>query len=158
MKRMTITVSVFLLLLCTLNAEIIENIVVIGSKKVSKDTVLFYMKSKPNEIYSKDILKKDFKSLWETGFFENIRIETEDGPRGIIIKVIVKENLFISTITYKTGKKIKKDDITSKLQENNIILSPYSYFNPVKLKKVERIIKTMLEEKGYNEGKINIDT
>ena len=158
MKKMIITISVFLLLLCTLNAEIIENIMVIGNKKVSKDTVLFYMKSKPNEIYSKDILKKDFQSLWETGFFENIRIETEDGPQGIIIKIIVKENLFISTITYKTGKQIKKDDITSKLQENNIILSPYSYFNPVKLKKVERIIKAMLEEKGYNEGKINIDT
>jgi outer membrane protein insertion porin family len=158
MKRILITIFVFLLLLSTLNAEIIENILVIGNNKVSRDTVLFYMKSKPNEIYQADILKSDFKTLWETGFFENIRIETEDSSRGIIIKVIVKENLFISTIIYKTGKKIKKDDINSKLQENGVSLSPYSYFNPAKLKKVEKVIKSMLVEKGYNEGQVSIDS
>lgn len=158
MKRIISMIFVFLLLLGTLNAELIENILVIGNKKVSKDTVLFYMKSKPSEIYQKDILNSDFKTLWETGFFENIRIETEDGSRGIVIKVIVKENLFISTIIYKTGKKIKKDDITTKLQENGITLSPYSYFNPAKLKRVEKVIKLLLEEKGYNEGKVSIDT
>ncbi|MCK4835008.1 MAG: outer membrane protein assembly factor BamA [Candidatus Aminicenantes bacterium] len=158
MKRTIITISVFLLLLTALNAEIIENIIIKGNKKVSRDTILFYMKSKPHEIYSKEILKEDFKSLWKTGFFENIKIETEDGSRGIIIKITLKENLFISEVNYKTGKKIKKEDIIEKLQEYSIILSPFSYFNPAKLKKVERIIKEMLNEEGYNEGKVNINT
>lgn len=158
MKRTIMTIVIFLLVITALNAEIIENIIIKGNKKVSRDTILFYMRSKPNEIYNKEILKQDFKSLWETGFFENIKIETEDGTRGIIIVITVKENLFISEVTYQTGNKIKKDDIMEKLQEKSIVLSPFSYFNPAKLKRVERIIKDMLREKGYNEGKVNITT
>lgn len=142
----------------TLSAEIIENILVEGNQKVSKETILFYMKSKINDIYSEEYLRKDFKTLWDTGFFENIKIETDNTQNGITIKIIVKENPFISTITYKTGKKIKKDDIISKLQENSIILTPFSYYNPVKLKKVEKIINEMLLEKGYSEGKVDIIT
>ena len=116
------------------------------------------MKSKANEIYSEELLREDFKSLWDTGFFENIKIETEKGSSGILIQITVKENLFISEVTYKTGKKIKKNDIIEKLQEKSIVLSPFSYFNPAKLKRCERIIKDMLKEKGYNEGKANITT
>ena len=139
-------------------AETIEKIVLEGNKKVSTDTVLFYMKSREKGLYSKAILREDFKSLWKTGFFENITIEAEDGTTGKIVKIKVKENLLIKSITYKTGKKIKESDIVDKLQENNIVLMAFSYFSPAKLKKVERIVKDMLSEKGYNQGKVNIDT
>ena len=37
------------------------------------------MKSRQGGIYDEDKLKEDFKVLWETGFFENIRIESENG-------------------------------------------------------------------------------
>jgi outer membrane protein insertion porin family len=149
---MILTVSAFL------TAETIEKIVIEGNKKVSRDTILFYMKSSEKGLYNPSMLREDFKTLWNTGFFENITIEEEDGTEGKILKLIVKENLLIKAVTYKTGKKIKENDITEKLQENNISLLAFSYYSPSKLKRVERIIKEMLLEKGYNEGKVNIVT
>jgi len=158
MKKFICIILIIFFIQLSLSAEIIESILVEGNQKVSKDTILFYMKSKVNDIYSETFLRKDFKTLWDTGFFENIKIETENTSSGITIKIIVKENPFISAITYKTGKKITKNNIIEKLQENSIILTPFSYYNPVKLKKVEKIVNDMLLEKGYNEGKVNIIT
>lgn len=156
MKKTLICLLTILLLSAFLTAETIEKIVIEGNKKVSKDTILFYMKSSENGLYNPTILREDFKTLWNTGFFENIIIEEEDGTEGKIIKVTVKENRLIKSITYKTGKKIKENDINEKLQQNNISLLAFSYYSPSKIKRVERIIKEMLLEKGYNEGKVNI--
>jgi outer membrane protein insertion porin family len=52
-----------------LSAEIIEKIQIEGNKKVSRETVQFYIKSRPGGIYDEQKLKDDFKVLWETGFF-----------------------------------------------------------------------------------------
>jgi len=158
MKKNLFAILLISLLSLSLTAETIEKIVLEGNKKVSRDTVLFYMKSREKGMYSKAILRDDFKSLWKTGFFENIAIEAEDGKMGKIVKIKVKENLLISSITYKTGKKIKENDIVEKLQENNIVLMAFSYYSPAKLKKVEGIIRDMLAEKGYNQGKVSLGT
>lgn len=141
-----------------ISGETIEKIVVRGNKKVSRDTVLFYMKSSENGLFSPDRLRDDFKTLWNTGFFENISMEAETGEKGKIVNIILEENLLIKSVTYKTGKKIKQADITEKLQESNISLLAFSYYTPSKLKKVKKIIREMLIEKGYNEGSVNIVT
>jgi outer membrane protein insertion porin family len=158
MKKMLIVFILIILFSLTSSSETIEKIVVEGNKKVSRDTVLFYMKSREKGMYSASVLREDFKSLWKTGFFENVTIESEDGIRGKVVKIKVKENMLISTITYKTGKKVKEKDIVEKLQENNIVLTPYSYYDPAKIKKVERIISEMLTDKGFNQGEIKITT
>ncbi len=158
MKRVLSGLIFLLLLVVALIPETIEKILIEGNKKVSRDTVLFYMKSRENGLFSESVLKNDFESLWKTGFFENISIESEPGAGGKTVKIKVKENLLISSITYKTGKKIKENDIVDKLQENNIALTPYSYYSPSKIKKTERIIKNMLIDKGFSQGEVKITT
>ena len=150
-------VLVLILLLCGLaRAATIDQIDIRGNRKVSRDTILFYMKSSPGGPLSRDILQRDFKSLWDTGFFRNIRIELEQDQGRNTLIVTVEENRTIASITYDTGKKIKQDDINEKLQESNIVLSTLSYYDPAKVKRVERIIKDLLVEKGYNNGKVSI--
>jgi outer membrane protein insertion porin family len=158
MKKIIIGIIIVFMINTTLTTDTIEKIVLEGNKKVSRDTVLFYMKSREKGLFSEDLLRQDFKSLWKTGFFENITINAESGPGGKIVKINVKENMLISSITYKTSKKIKENDIVEKLQENSIVLMPFSYYSPAKLKRVERIIKEMLIDKGYTQGKVNIVT
>jgi len=140
-----------------LDADIIQKIQVDGNKKVSLETIQFYMKSREGGIYDAQKLKDDFKALWETGFFENIRIESEDGSNGKTVHLILMENPLISSVTYKTGKKVKESDITEKLQSNNIILQSFSYYSPSKIRKVKKIITDMLLEKGYNQAAVTID-
>ncbi|MCP5105661.1 MAG: outer membrane protein assembly factor BamA, partial [bacterium] len=158
MKKVLIIIVCVLLASVFLTAETIEKIIIEGNKKVSRDTILFYMRSAEKGLYSDSTLREDFKSLWKTGFFENITIEAENGTQGKIVKLILKENLLIKSITYKTGKKIKENDIAEKLQENNISLLAFSYYNPAKMKRVEKIINEMLLEKGYNQGNVTLSS
>lgn len=158
MKKLILMFTVFLCLQMALSAEVIVRIEIEGNKKVSQDTILFYMKSKVNGMFSEETLRQDFKSLWETGFFENIKFDLRDAEGGKVIRIIVTENPMISKIIYNTGKKIKQNDIQEKLQEDNIVLTTFSHYNPVKMKRVEKIIQEMLLEKGYNDGKASVTT
>jgi outer membrane protein insertion porin family len=158
MKKNMLRLSIwFFFTSLVLHAEIIERIQIEGNKKVSKDTIQFYMKSKEEGPYIEDKIKDDFKALWETGFFENITIEAENGKSGKIVTIKVNENPLISSVTYKIKRKIKESDITQKLQENNVSLLAFSYYSPSKIKKIEKIIKGILLEKSYNEGKVNVE-
>lgn len=156
MKKTLWIISILFFLNFFLPAETIEKIILEGNKKVSQDTILFYMKSREKGVYSPTLLREDFKTLWNTGFFENITIETEGSGDNKTVKITVVENKLISSIVYKTGKKIKESDIIEKLQESNIVLTAFSYFNPSKINKIERVIKNMLIDKGYNQGKATV--
>ena len=46
-------------------------------------------------------IERDFNSLWNTGYFEDVRIEKEDTPKGIILNVYVREKPTIREINYK---------------------------------------------------------
>ncbi len=156
MRKISLTILLVLLSAIILSSEIVRTIVIEGNKKVSKDTFLFYIKSKVGGEYSPDQLRKDFRTLWDTGFFKDIKLDVSDIQGGKEVKFIVQENPLITAIEYQTGKKIKQDDIEDKLQENSVVLAPFSYYNPAKTKKVEKIIKDLLLEKSYNDGKVEI--
>ena len=150
-------ILIVLWLVAPLRAELVEEIVFSGNKKVSLETIKFYVKSKSGETFSETKVREDFKALWETGFFADIRVEADEGKAGKIIRFIFQENPLISSVTYKTGKKLKQEDIIQKLQDNNIVILSFSYFNPAKVGKIEGIIKAMLQEKGYSSGKVTVE-
>lgn len=158
MRRIVFFSALLCVVSISLLGETIERLVVLGNVKVSRDTVLFYMRSREGGEYSEEGLRRDFRSLWETGFFRNIRIETEPGVSGRVVRVVLEEHLLISSITYKTGNTVKQSDILDKLQENNIVLMAFSHYNPSKLKRVEGLIGEMLQEKGFNDGRVEIES
>jgi len=134
--------------------EVIEKIEVIGNERVTKETIVYYLTSQEGDFYSKDLLRRDFRVLWATGFFSNIDMQEEDGQHGKIVKIIVEENPVVREITYKTGKKVKEEDIVNKLKENDEFILPYSYYSPHKVQKIEKTIKELLLEKGLSSGKV----
>jgi len=137
--------------------EILEKIEIVGNERVSRETILYYLSSKEGDYYNEEQFKRDFKVLWSTGFFSDIKIEKEQGPRGKVVKILVQENPIIRNITYKTGKKLKEEDITNKLKEKDEYLLPYSYYNPYKVQRIETTIQDLLVEKGLQAGKVKVE-
>ncbi len=156
--RRAISVLVFSFLpLFLFGQEIVEKIEIIGNERVSRETVLYYVSSREGDYYNEDQLRKDFRVLWSTGFFSNIRIEKEQGKHGKIVKIVVEENPLIKNIVYKTGKRVKENDIVNKLKEKDEYLLPYSYFNPSKVQKIQKTIEDLLVEKGLQEGRVEVE-
>ena len=54
-------------------SDIISEIQVHGNRGVPADVVRAHVFSKPGDIYDPLAIERDFNSLWNTGFFEDIR-------------------------------------------------------------------------------------
>lgn len=155
-------IAVFVLICSTsllFGQEVIEKIEIVGNDKLTRETVLYYLGSKEGDLYDEDSLRRDFRVLWSTGFFANIKIEADRGEKGKIVRIIVEENPVIKEIAFKTGKAVKEDDIINKLKEKDEYILPYSYYSPYKIQRVKQTIESLLSEKGLTGGDIsaNID-
>jgi len=81
-------------------SETIDQIRVVGNRRIPKETVLARLFSHIGDTYDPISIERDFNSLWNTGYFENLRIEREDSEKGIILNVFVQEKPTIREINY----------------------------------------------------------
>jgi len=158
MKKLVLGLIFCCLPLFLFGQEIVEKIEIAGNERVTRDTILYYLSSKEGEYFNSNLLKKDFRVLWDTGFFSNIRIDQEQGTQGKIVKITVEENPVIKDIFYKTGKKLKEDDIVNKLKEKDEYVLPYSYYSPYRIQRIKGTIEELLLEKGLQSGKVEVKT
>ncbi len=156
MKRVIFSLILGILPLFVFGQDMIERIEIVGNDRVTRETILYYLSSREGDYFDQNLLRRDFKVLWSTGFFSDIKIEEEQGANGRVVKIIIQENPIIKEITYKTGKKIKQKDIVDKLKENNENILPYSYYSPHKIQRITATVKDLLLEKGLMDGEVEV--
>src|SRR5580658_5573814 len=71
--------------------DVIEAIEFRGARRVRQDTLQAIIQSKKGDKYDEDALHRDFILLWNSGRFDDIRVEREPGKEGWIIRYIVVE-------------------------------------------------------------------
>ena len=157
MKKITLAIIFLCVPLFMSGQEMVEQIIIAGNERVTDETIIYYLSSREGDNFNRDLLKRDFRVLWATGFFSNIIIEEEDGTRGKIVKITLEENPVIKDVVYKTGKKLKEDDIVKKLKEKDEYILPYSYYSPYKIQRIEGTIKELLFEKGLTTGTVKVE-
>ena len=54
---------------------------VIGNRRIPKESVLARLFSRQNDLYDPLVVERDFNSLWNTGYFEDVQIERLDTPK-----------------------------------------------------------------------------
>ena len=52
-----------------------------GNRRIQRDTLLARIFSRPGDPYTEEAIHRDFQALWNTQFFEDIRLEVEDDPQ-----------------------------------------------------------------------------
>ena len=155
-KKAILSVIFLFFPLILFSQDIIEKIEIVGNTRVPQETIRHYLFMKEGGTFNRDVLRKDFRVLWSTGFFSNIKIEEEQGAKGKIIKITVEENPVISNIIYKTGRKLKEDDIVKKLKEKQEYIIPYSFYSPYKIQLIKKTVEELLVEKGLYSGEVKV--
>ncbi|HZN60313.1 MAG TPA: POTRA domain-containing protein, partial [Planctomycetota bacterium] len=51
---------------------VIERIEVLNNQFLQRETLLYYVSSKPGDPYDERKLREDFKRLWDTGFLDDL--------------------------------------------------------------------------------------
>ena len=128
--------------------ELITGIEVRGNRRIPADTIKSRIFSRPGDVYDQAALERDFNSLWNTGYFEDIRFERKQTPKGWDIIIYVKERPTIREIDYVGLNAVSKSDVLDRFKEAKVGLSPESQYDPTKVKKAEVTIKELLAEHG----------
>jgi len=158
MKKLVLLVVLLVIPVVLAAQDIVEKVEVSGNDRVTTETVLYYLTVREGDTYNADQFRRDFRVLWSTGFFSNIKFEEAPGDRGKIVKIIVEENPVVRAVTYKTGKKVKEKDIVEKLKEKDQAILPYSYYSAFKVQRIKDTITELLYEKGLLASQIETET
>jgi outer membrane protein insertion porin family len=139
-------------------ANIVSQIRVIGNRRIPRETVLARLFTHQGDTYDPATIERDFNSLWNTGYFENLQIAREDTPKGIILDIIVKEKPTIREINYKGLNSVSQSDVLDRFKKEHITgFSVESPYDPTKLARVIDVIRALLAEHGHQFATVKPD-
>jgi outer membrane protein insertion porin family len=136
---------------------VIQRIEFVGNRRIRSDTLKARIFSREGDNYNEETLRRDFQALWNTQFFEDVKLRVEDSPDRPDAKIIifdVKERPVIRRIRYDGIHSISESDILDRFKERKVGLSVESQFDPTKIKKAEVVLRELLGEHGRQFAKV----
>ena len=74
-------------LLAQQQPDVITSIEIHGNRSIPADTIRAHIFTRPGDIFDQNAIERDFNSLWNTNYFEDIRFEREATAKGWILRL-----------------------------------------------------------------------
>ncbi len=134
--------------------DVIEDIQFRGSRRVPQDTLKALIITKKGDKYDEDVLRRDFMALWNTGRFDDLRIEREAGKTGWILRFVLVERRVVRTIKYDGNKSITVSEILDRFKERKVGLTVETQYDPNKVQRAKNVLQDFLSERGRQFAKV----
>lgn len=122
----------------------VSDIRVEGNRKVETEAILRNVRQRKGEPLSYDQISRDIRSIYALGFFEDIRVETEDEGGQVALIFTVTEKPSVLRIVFKGNDELGDDEI-----KEVVNLKPFSILNISAVKANETKIEELYAEKGF---------
>ena len=132
----------------SLNGQVIAGVEFRGARRVPQETLRAQIYTKKGDIFNEEILRRDFMLLWNTGRFDDIRLETEPDPEGLLIRFVVTERRVIRSIHYAGNKSVSESEILDRFKERKVGLTVEQQYDPGKVQYAASVLKDYLAERG----------
>ena len=137
-----------------------------GASSVDLATYLYYMEianhvSLPSQgkwvPYNEEIeqiIVRDFRKLWDTGFLDDLSIDVVDDPysNGVIGKHVTfrfEERARVKIFTFEGSEELDRSDIDTAMQDNGLAIRLDAFLDQGKIQQVEALLRTMFSAEGY---------
>ena len=138
------------ILISTAYADIIDDVIVNGNNRISKQTIITYGNIKLNSDYNASDINQILRKLYETNFFKNLTIKIVDNK----ILIDVEENKIIQTLLIEGVKSNKVKEAIKEI----IYSKDKSPFLINKVKEDVNKIKGSLNNLGYYFAEVETKT
>jgi outer membrane protein insertion porin family len=135
----------------------ITRIVVDGNQRLSQDAVLHIMSIKVGDPYDEEVLRKEFKRIWERGLLSNLSIEARDEKGGKAIIIHVEEKPVVNDVRYDESKVVGETQIEDTLKERKATVEIGEPIDYDAIKKAEEAIKGLLGQKGHLDAEVTAE-
>ena len=151
MKKISLIIFIFFISSYSyVKGEIIQDIVVKNNNRISKQTIITYGKIELNKDYSLNDVNNVFRNLYQTDFFETLKIDILESK----LVIDVKENKIIQSVVVEG---IKSNNIKNSVLEK-VYSKDKSPFLISKVKEDVDKIKSSLNQMGYYFAEVNAKT
>ena len=122
---------------------VVKDIRVEGLQRVEPGTVFGYLPVKVGETFSDDKGADAIRALYNTGFFKDVQIRSEDG----VLVVQVEERPAISQLEFVGIKEFDKDTLRRSLRAVGV--AEARYYDKALIDKAEQELKRQYVARGY---------
>ncbi len=126
------------------DGQTVRRIDVVGSRRITKDDVLAYLRTRVGEEARPATIASDVRALWDSGFFDDVRVEASTRDKGVDLRFVVHERPTIKSITFKGNDEIENDKLKEmvELKEGSVMGVPAA-------QRCLKKIRDAYAEKGY---------
>lgn len=136
--------------------QTIENIDVIGNRRIPTETVKSRIYTRAGDVYDEAALERDLRSVWNSGYFEDVRMEREQSAKGWIIHIYVREKPTIRAIEYKGLNSVSQSDVLERYKKAKVPFTVDSPYDPTKVIKAKVTLLELLAEHGRQFANITV--
>ncbi len=122
---------------------------VIGNRRYPKESILARLFSRQGNAYDPVTVERDFNSLWNSGYFEDVRIEKAEGAGCVQLIIYVREKPTIGEINYKGLNAVTVSDVLERDKKAKVGVTVESQYDPTRIKRKEVVLKQLLAEHGH---------
>ena len=153
--------------------EKIAEVRVVGNRRIEQDAIKRIVKTQPGDTLLAKNLSEDLKAIYSMGYFDDVRVESEDSSTGKIILFVVKEKPTIRHILIKNSQGYQPISNKKEPQETKNDIKPGSLVfddekilksldiktgsivNIFKIQSNIKRIEDMYKEKNYHNVKVS---
>lgn len=139
--------------------QLVETVDIQGNRRLRDEDLLYYIKTRPGDVYNQAQLERDLKELLSLNFFDKTatRVLTEEGVRGGVNVIFeVRELPIIRDLTFTGLKAVPESDVLKAFREQRAGVSKEAIYDPVKSRNAIRILRELLASKGYPNAKVEV--
>jgi outer membrane protein insertion porin family len=134
----------------------IRDVVVEGGVTLTVDTVSYYLGLMAGDPFDREAIIDGYKRLWDSGLFEDLKIEVENhGDGEVTLYVVVTERPFVTSVEFEGNKKIKTTDLKDKLDELGVEIPRNVPLRSSQLGRIESAIKEVYDSEGFRSAQVS---
>ncbi len=134
-----------------------------GLRKANEDFVRMKIRSKPGDVFSRDVVGQDIKNLMATGDFRNVTVAVDETDEGVILAYVFEENPVIRGLSFSGNESISTKRLMQKIkpeeEKKGGILGRItvpgapslvgSVYDPAEIERGVTEVQDYYEKKGY---------
>lgn len=122
----------------------VKSIQIRGVKRIEETAVRGRLTLKVGDPYTGEAIRTQIRLIYEMGFYEDVRIETEPVPGGVAVVFVVREKPFITDIVFDGNDNLSDDKLKEKITIRN-----NSFLDQQQAKESAERIRQAYQEDGY---------
>lgn len=115
-----------------------------GQKRIELQAIEGRLTLKANDRFTADALREQVKILYATGYFEDVQVETEQGPGGVAVTFVVREKPFITEIVFDGNEELSDDKLKEK-----VTIKSQTFLDQQQAKESAEKIRLAYQEDGF---------